>query len=204
MHPRDADPVDRPLDRDDPGVPLGSSFVPVLSGVLEAADDLTCRRAVRVELAELPLPALRRRRALLQEEVRRVQHWHRLVRARRDLLVATACGPEELQVPVEAASHGGPLDQHLDHPGHPLEQHLERRIDLDAGTGRSLDPARGLRGLLLLDRPIRGGGLPDQLQELSGAQQRLAGYEDALLAELAVATDVLAERCRALFRPAGA
>lgn len=190
MHPRDADPaapVDPPHDRDDLEPLLEPALVPVLSQVLEAADDLSCRQVVRVELAELPLPALRRRRAVLQEEVRRVQHWHRLVRARRDLLVATACGPEELQVPLEAAGHGAPLGTLL---------------DVDALTVHSLDPAHGLRGLLLLDRPIRGGGLPDQLQELSGALSRLSGYEDALLAELAVATDVLAERCRTLFGPA--
>ena len=183
MAPRDPDPTEPPRDlsRDVLEAVLESRLEPVLSGVLEAADELSCRQAVRVELAELPLPALRRRRALLQEEVRRVQHWYRLVRARRDLLVATACGPEDLHVPVEAAALGGPLEHHLD----PVEE--------------ALDPARGLRGLLLLDRPIRGGGLPEQLHELSDAQIRLTEYENALLAELAVATDVLAERCRALF-----
>ncbi|MEZ0492351.1 hypothetical protein AB2L28_08875 [Kineococcus sp. TBRC 1896] len=178
MAPRDPDPTEPA--RDLPRDVLESRLEPVLSGVLAAADELSCRQAVRVELAELPLPALRRRRSLLQGEVRRVQHWYRLVRARRDLLVATACGPEELHVPLEAATHGGPLEHHLD-PA------------LDA-----LDPAGGLRGLLLLDRPIRGGGLPEQLHELADAQIRLTDYEDALLAELAVATDVLAERCRVL------
>ncbi|WP_432513804.1 hypothetical protein [Kineococcus sp. SYSU DK001] len=180
MLPRDPEPADPTSDA--AASLLESTLEPVLSGVLAAADDLSCRQAVRVELAELPLPALRRRRSLLHEEVRRVQHWHRLVRARRDLLVATACGPEALHVPVEAATLGGPLEHHLE-PAAP-----------------GADPAEGLRGLLLLDRPIRGGGLPDQLEELSGAQQRLSEYERALLAELAVATDVLAERCRALFR----
>lgn len=179
MAPRDPESPDLPAVLSPEA--LDGRLEPVLSGVLEAADELSCRRAVRVELSELPLPALRRRRALLQEEVRRVQHWHRLVRARRDLLVATACGPEELHVPIEAATHGGPLEHHLE----PAED--------------ALDPAEGLRGLLLLDRPIRGGGLPEQLQELSDAQIRLTEYENALLAELAVATDVLAERCRAVF-----
>ncbi|MEZ0165450.1 hypothetical protein AB2L27_11835 [Kineococcus sp. LSe6-4] len=178
--PQDPSPVLSPALAHDvlPGL-----LEPVLAGVLDAADALSCARTVRVELSELPLPSLRRRRGLLQEELRRVQHWHRLVRARRDLLVATACGPEDLHVPVEAATHGGPLEHHL----HPAEV--------------GLDPADGLRGLLLLDRPIRGGVLPEQLRELSGAQIRLTEYENALLAELAVATDVLAERCRALFGP---
>ncbi|MEW1956488.1 hypothetical protein [Kineococcus sp. NPDC059986] len=185
MAPRDSDPTELPPvpSRDVLEAVLESRLEPVLSCVLAAADELSCRQGVRVELAELPLPALRRRRGLLQEEVRRVQHWYRLVRARRDLLVATACGPEELHVPVEAATHGGPLEHHLD----PVED--------------ALDPGQGLRGLLLLDRPIRGGGLPEQLHELADAQIRLTEYENALLAELAVATDVLAERCRTLFRP---
>jgi len=169
---------------------------PVLTGVLEDADALRCRNAVRIELAELPLPALRRRRGLLQEELRRVQHWTRLVRARLDLLVATACGPEELHVPVEAAAHGGPLDQLLSGttPGDTLVP--------GALEEHSLDPGHGLRGLLLLER-TQGRDLNEQLQELAGAQHRLADYDAALLAELAVATDVLAERCRALFRRTG-
>jgi hypothetical protein len=170
---------------------------PVLAGVLEDADALRCGHAVRVELAELPLPALRRRRGLLQEELRRVQHWARLVRARLDLLVATACGPEELLVPVEAASHGGPLDQLLSGttPGDTLLP--------DALVEHALDPGHGLRGLLVLERPAGSADLDEQLRELAAAQRRLAAYDEALLAELAVATDVLAERCRALFRRAG-
>ncbi|MFD0482034.1 hypothetical protein ACFQ46_05435 [Kineococcus sp. GCM10028916] len=170
---------------------------PVLTGVLEDADALRCRNAVRVELAELPLPALRRRRGLLQEELRRVQHWSRLVRARLDLLVASACGPEELHVPLEAAAHGGPLDQLLS--GTTAGDTL-----LPDVTGvHALDPAHGLRGLLVLERPLGAPGLNEQLQELSFAQQRLADYDTALLAELAVATDVLAERARTLFHRSG-
>ncbi|ABS01913.1 hypothetical protein FHR75_001731 [Kineococcus radiotolerans] len=176
---------------------LEAMLTPVLSEVLEDADALRCGNAVRVELAELPLPALRRRRGLLQDELRRVQHWTRLVRARLDLVVATACGPEELQVPVEAACHGGPLDRLLGGAG-PGEALLP-----DALVERALDPGHGLRGLLVLERPAGSADLQEQLRELSGAQRRLAGYEAALLAELAVATDVLAERCRALFRRAG-
>jgi hypothetical protein len=168
---------------------LQTSLVPVLSGVLEAADELAPRFGVRVELAELPLPALRRRRVLLQEELRRVQHWHRLVRARRDLLVAVACGPDDLHVPVEAATHGGPLEHHLD---------ADSRSGWNVPDDHALDPAHGLRGLLLLDEPVHGGGLPDQLHDLTSAQQRLDAYGTALLEELAVATDVLAERARTL------
>lgn len=206
MQRHDGEPVDQ---SSAPEGDVLETFAPVLSGVLDAADSLTCRIAVRVELAELPLPALRRRRSLLHEELRRTQHWNRLVRARRDLLVAVVCGgPEELHVPVEAASHGGPLEIHLDggRASSPSAAELPAGlpagfpVDLPAGPGaHALDPAHGLRGLLLLDRPIRGGGLPEQLQELSRAQQRLSDYADALLAELAVATDVLAERCRTLF-----
>lgn len=167
---------------------------PVLSGVLEDADALRCRNAVRIELAELPLPALRRRRGLLQEELRRVQHWNRLLRARLDLLVASACGPEELHVPVEAAAHGGPLDQLLSGttPGDTLLP--------DVTDEHALDPGHDLRRLLVLERTSSSPDLNEQLQELSGAQRRLAEYDAALLAELAVATDVLAERCRAVFR----
>lgn len=174
---------------------LEASLRPVLSGVLEDADALRCRNAVRVELAELPLPALRRRRGLLQEELRRVQHWSRLVRARLDLLVATACGPEELHVPLEAAAHGGPLDQLLSGT-------TAGDTPLPDVTG-VLDPSHGLRGLLVLERPLGSPGLNEQLQELSFAQQRLADYDAALLAELAVATDVLAERARTLFHRSG-
>jgi len=187
MHSHDGDPL-TPHDGDGLRA-VETCLAPVLSGVLEAADDLACRNGVRVELAELPLPALRRRRVLLQEELRRVQHWHRLVRARRDLLVATACGPDDLHVPVEAASHGGPLEHHLDAGG---------ADGWSAPDEHALDPAHGLRGLLLLDRPIRGGGLPEQLHELTDAQTRLDAYGTALLEELAVATDVLAERARLL------
>jgi hypothetical protein len=170
---------------------------PVLTGVLEDADASRCRDAVRLELEELPLPALRRRRVLLQEELRRVQHWARLVRARLDLLVASACGPEELHVPVEAAAHGGPLDQLLSGttPGDTLLP--------DAADEHALDPGHGLRGLLVLERTATSPDLNDQLRELSAAQRRLADYDAALLAELAVATDVLAERCRAVFHRVG-
>jgi uncharacterized caspase-like protein len=186
-------------DADPGGTPetdlLEAALSPVLTEVLEDADALRCGNAVRVELAELPLPALRRRRGLLQDELRRVQHWTRLVRARLDLLVATACGPEELHVPVEAAAHGGPLDRLLGgaRPGEALLP--------DALVER--DPGHGLRGLVVLERPAGSADLDEQLRELSAAQRRLAAYDAALLAELAVATDVLAERCRSLFRRAG-
>ncbi|WP_432561475.1 hypothetical protein [Kineococcus sp. SYSU DK003] len=185
-----------PVDRSDECHVLETSPGPVLSGVLEpagAGNAPSGREAALVELFELPLPALRRRRALLQEEARRVQHWRRLVRARRDLLVAVACGPEDLHVPVEAASSGGPLELHLG---------AGRRDWTDPPADHALDPARGLRGLLVPDRRAGNGDLSGQLHELSAAERRLAGYGDAVLDELAVATDVLTERCRAVLGPA--
>ncbi|WP_432524190.1 hypothetical protein [Kineococcus sp. SYSU DK006] len=151
--------------------------------------------AVRRELAELPLPALRRRRDLLAAELRRVQHWSRLVRARRDLLVAAACGPEELAVPVEAAAHGGPLEVHLA-AGAPLDGALPPALSDDVDV-QQLDPGAGLRALVLLERPA-GGGLPEQLQELTAAQRRLEEYAAALEAERGAATQVLAERLELL------
>ncbi|NAZ76156.1 hypothetical protein GTQ99_12145 [Kineococcus sp. T13] len=155
-----------------------------------------CAAAVRRELAELPLPALRRRRDLLAAELRRVQHWNRLVRARRDLLVATACGPEELAVPVEAAAHGGPLEVHLA-AGAPLDGALPPALSGDADV-RLLDPGAGLRALVLLERPAGSGDLPARLQELTAAQRRLEEYAAALEAERGAAAEVLAERLELL------
>jgi hypothetical protein len=139
--------------------------------------------AVLVELHELPLPALRRRHGLLEAELRRVAYWQRLLRARHDLLVAGTVAPDELSVPLEAAAHDGPLEQHL---------------DAEAGSpGAVTAPGHLLRTLVLPGRP--GAEAPSGLAELQDAQGRLAAYAHALGAERALAVQVLAERRGVLF-----
>ena len=180
------------------------------AGVLdEAPCPASSADAVRVqrELHELPLPALRRRRRLLAEELVRVEHWSRLVRARRDLLVATAVRPEDLTVPVEAGACGGPLEHHFSAapPGGALAAvGAAAEALLPVLTVGTADPGHALRGLVLDAAATGSGELPEHLHELAAAGRRLDAYEDALTAELALATDVLLERYEALFgaRPA--
>jgi len=139
--------------------------------------------AVLVELHELPLPALRRRHELLEAELRRVAYWQRLLRARHDLLVAGTVLPDELSVPLEAAAHEGPLEQHL---------------DAEAGVaGAVTGPGHLLRTLVL---PARAGAEgPSRLAELQDAEGRLAAYARAVGAERGLAAQVLAERRGVLF-----
>ena len=142
-------------------------------------------RPWRLELQELSLPGLRARRGALLAQAEDAARWQRLVRARQDVVLALATGLEDLCVPLEAACAGGPLDVHA-------------AADL-AGHGLT-EPGHGLRGLLLAgDRAgtVPPGGLEAELLRLQEARRRLAGYERALRAELAVVTDVLAQRCAA-------
>ncbi|GAB7191723.1 hypothetical protein NUM3379_24310 [Kineococcus sp. NUM-3379] len=139
-------------------------------------------RSPRRELEELSLPSLRARRCALLAEADGAARWQRLVRARQDVVLALATGLEDLSVPLEAACAGGPLDVHA-------------AADL-AGHGLT-EPGHGLRSLLLAGAPAGTappGGLEVELSRLREARRRLAGYEGALRAELAVVTDVLAER----------
>ncbi|NAZ82749.1 hypothetical protein GTR02_13050 [Kineococcus sp. R8] len=138
---------------------------------------------VLVELHELPLPALRRRHDLLEAELRRVRYWQRLLRARRDLLVAGTVAPDELAVPLEAAAHDGPLEQHLG------------AVVGDAFAVTA--PGGGLRTLVLPVVPRAEA--PSQLADLQGAEHRLSVYATALAAERALTAQVLAERCGLLF-----
>ncbi|WP_432484246.1 hypothetical protein [Kineococcus esterisolvens] len=164
----------------------------LLAGALADVPDTEPRDAALVdhELQELPLLALRRRRELLLEELRRAGHWSRLVRARRDLLVAAAVGAEALEVPVEAGAHGGPLEAHL-------AAHLPA-----AASGLPVaDPNHLLRGLVLPGGGSASGEVVDQLHALAAAARRLGAYEDALEAELELVTDVLLRRYRALVAP---
>jgi len=198
--PRRRDDTSRMLGRDgdagtveQDGVRLDARGLPGASARAEttALDDRVHR-----ELQELPLPALRRRRELLTAEVRRAQHWTRLVRARRDLLVATVVELEDLAVPVEAGAAGGPLEV------------LLGVGDLLGGAawsgpvregGDVVDPGHDLRGLCLT-APVRTGtgSSSEQLEELSAAERRLADYGSALAAELALATEVFVQRCTLL------
>ncbi|WP_432535278.1 hypothetical protein [Kineococcus arenarius] len=148
--------------------------------------------AVDRELQELPLPALRRRRELLLEEVRRAGHWARLVRARRDLLVAATVGADALAVPVEAGSHGGPL-----------EAHLAAQLPASAAgvPAPVCDPNRLLRGLVLPAGRPGAGGTAGELRSLADAARRLGAYEDALEDELELVTEVLLRRYRELVAP---
>jgi len=174
------------------GVRIGARGLPGASARADAAapDDRVHR-----ELQELPLPALRRRRELLTAEVRRARHWARLVRARRDLLVATVVDLEDLAVPVEAGAAGGPL-----------EVLLGVGDLLGAGAwagGDVVDPGHELRGLCLVTpstAPGRAGTAPlsEQLAELATADRRLDEYAAALAAELALATEVFVQRCTVL------
>lgn len=167
-----------------------------------------CDRVQR-ELQELPMPALRRRRELLSAEVRRAGHWARLVRARRDLLVAVAVDVEDLAVPVEAGVAGGPLEVLLgvgDLLAAPAVDTVPSAAVSPLGAAGLVDPGHDLRGLVLSargDRAVPGDSvavpLVGQLQDLAAAARRLAEYEEALSAELALATDVFLERCAALF-----
>lgn len=167
-----------------PGLP-GDTAVP--AGPATAVDDGVHRELIHRELLELPLPALRRRREKLAAEVRRVRHWARLVRARRDLLVAGAVDLEDLAVPVEAGTHGGPL-----------ETLLGVRDLMCVPLQGDLDPGHGLRAVVMVAAPA-SPPLQDQLCELSAAERRLTAYDAALDAELALATEVFLERCTALF-----
>lgn len=167
---------------------------PAHKGVGQPLRRAELRRVERIqrELTELPLPALLRRRQLLAEECIRVQLWSRLVRARRDLLVASVVAPDALAVPLEAGTHGGPLDVFF--TGSPAGGEL-----LPSLVAHVLDPDHALDGLLFDEDILGRGELPERLRELVATGRRLADYDGALRAELALATDVLCERYRALF-----
>jgi len=139
--------------------------------------------AVLVELHELPLPALRRRHELLEAELRRVAYWQRLLRARHDLLVAGTVLPDELSVPLEAAAHAGPLEQHL---------------DAEAGAAGAVTvPGHLLRLLVVPGRASTETS--SRLAELADAEGRLAAYAQAVGAERTLAAQVLAGRRGVLF-----
>ena len=158
---------------------VGSDLVVLVpaDGVAEPA--LPWRR----ELEELSLPSLRTRRRTLLAEADSVAQWRRLVRARRELVLAVAVGVTDLGVPLEAASAGGPLDVHA---------------AADLAAHGLTEPGHGLRELVL-DRPGGRawpvGQLEGELRRLEEAQRRLAAYERALRAELAEAGTVLGVRC---------
>ncbi|WP_432547979.1 hypothetical protein [Kineococcus sp. SYSU DK004] len=145
------------------------------------------RRAVRVARAELdalPLPLLRRRRDLLGDEVRRVGHWARLVRARRDLLVAGVVELEDLRVPVEAAAGGGPVERWLAARGGPLA-----------------DPGAGLRALVGVRPAEADGRSSEELARASRTLRLLEDYGAALEEELAVVAQALGARPLPVRRP---
>ncbi|WP_369052665.1 hypothetical protein [Kineococcus terrestris] len=145
------------------------------------------RRAVRVARAELdalPLPLLRRRRDLLTDEVRRVGHWARLVRARRDLLVAGVVELEDLRVPVEAAAAGGPVERWLAARGGPLA-----------------DPGAGLRALAGVRPAEADGRSSEELAQVSRTLRLLEDYGAALEEELAVVAQALGARPLPVRRP---
>ncbi|NAZ88273.1 hypothetical protein GTR00_19585, partial [Kineococcus sp. T90] len=146
-----------------------------LAAVLERAGDPGRpggSAEVQRELQELPLLALRRRRELLLGELRRAGHWARLVRARRDLLVAATVGADALEVPVEAGAHGGPLEAHL-------AAHVPAPAPGDA-LPPVADPNDVLRGLVLTAGPGASAGAVEQLRALGVAARRLGAYCDAL------------------------
>lgn len=133
---------------------------------------------VLLELHELPLPALRRRHDLLEAELRRVRYWQRLLRARRDLVVAGTVAPDELAVPLEAAAQDGPLERHLG------------AVAGDEAAPSA--PGHVLRTLVLPGAASADG--PSRLAELQDATARLAAYAAAVADEHAFAVQVLAER----------
>ncbi|WP_432571221.1 hypothetical protein [Kineococcus sp. SYSU DK005] len=191
MHGRDGGPAEPP-----PATagPLPGPLPTALAAVLDRAGDAWDAAEADRELQELPLLALRRRRELLLGELRRAGHWARLVRARRDLLVAATVGADALEVPVEAGAHGGPL-----------EAHLAAHVPVPA-PGAALpavaDPNDVLRGLVLTAGPGASAGDVEQLRALGTAARRLGAYADALEAELELVTEVLLQRYREVVAPA--
>ncbi|WP_104434181.1 hypothetical protein [Kineococcus xinjiangensis] len=150
------------------------------------AGEAAARESVRLELRQLALPALRSRRRALLAEAESTAHWLRLVRARRDLVLAFVTGVDELRVPLEAASDGGPLDLHA---------------VADLAAHGLTEPSAGLRDLVLpgLAADPGPGAVEQALRRLTAAQRRLGDYERALREELAAATEVLVEHhCGAL------
>jgi hypothetical protein len=147
--------------------------------------------AALVELQELPLPALCRRHELLEAELRRAAYWQRLLRARHDLLVAGTVLPDELSVPLEAAAHEGPLEQHLDAEAGACGQHERaQEVTGPGAAGAVTGPGHLLRALVL----PAGAEAPSRLAELQDAEVRLAAYARAVAAERALAAQVLTER----------
>ncbi|MCI2239548.1 hypothetical protein MN205_13750 [Kineococcus sp. TRM81007] len=189
-------PDDLPELPEPPEVPGLRELLARLAAVPGAASEPHAAHLVDHELQELPLLALRRRRELLLEEVRRAGHWSRLLRARRDLLVAAAVGAEALEVPVEAGAHGGPLEAHL-------AAHLPPPSP-PGSLPAVADPNDVLRGLVLTAGAGAGGDLAGQLRALAAAARRLGAYEDALEEELELVTDALLRRYRDLVAPSRA
>ncbi|MFB9377634.1 hypothetical protein ACFFKU_13800 [Kineococcus gynurae] len=147
---------------------------------LPGTDDPTAR----AELAALTPAQLRRRRELLGAELRALGQWRRLLRARRELLVATVVVPAPLLVPVEAAAEDGPLERHLD--------------DLALSLGGPALPGEGLADLVYCAPGPQG--VAPALAALVDAERRLAAYAEAVAAELETATEVLVAQVRADIR----
>ncbi|WP_337062206.1 hypothetical protein [Kineococcus sp. G2] len=203
MPARDGDPqtpptatatLGAPVPDELPQLPSLPELLARLAAVPAAPGEPHDASLVDHELQELPLLALRRRRELLLEEVRRAGHWSRLLRARRDLLVAATVGTDALEVPVEAGAHGGPLEAHL-------AAHLPPPSPAGALPAVA-DPNDVLRGLVLAGDS--GGDLAGQLRALATAARRLGAYEDALEQELELVTEVLLRRYRHLVAPSRA